>query len=185
MCWFLLFKTEWRKILSNFLAQQCETAAVYPGWCNDLTVYSASKWCHNIPMAGGRVTGKWPSGKGLGMLVESSWTWTGVPRWPRPVASWPVSGIMWPTGPGQWLSCAWHWWGHTSSAVSSSGPLRTRQTLRCWNRSREALEHSSWEEQLSGLGVFSLEKRSSGGASWLSTTPREEGVAKWGVTLFS
>lgn len=40
------------------------------------------------------------------------------PRGPRdPVASWPVSAIVWPAEPGQGFS----WWGRTSSSVSSSG----------------------------------------------------------------
>lgn len=31
-------------------------------------------------------------------------------RWPRPVAPSPVSAILYPAGPGEWLSCCvWHW----------------------------------------------------------------------------
>ena len=61
----------------------------------------------------------------LGCWSTASWTWaSSVPRWPRrPMASWLVSGIVWPAGAGRWsCPCAQHWWGLTSSTVLSFGP---------------------------------------------------------------
>ena len=74
----------------------------------------------------------------------AGWTWaSSVPRWPRrPTASWLGSGIVWPAGAGRWsCPCTQHWWGCTSCAVFSFGPLATRRTLRGWSTSREGQWH--------------------------------------------
>lgn len=55
-----------------------------------------------------------------------SWTWaSSVFKRPRgSMASWLVSEKVWPAGPGEQLFPRTQtWWGHASTAVSSSGPL--------------------------------------------------------------
>ena len=76
--------------------------------------------------------------------TNTSWTWaSSAPSWlRRPTASWPVSEIVQPAGAGMWLSpCTQHWWGRTSSTVSSFGPS-IRKTWRPRSVSRE--EQQSW-----------------------------------------
>lgn len=59
-----------------------------------------------------------------------------VPRWPRSVAPSPISAILWPTGPGKWLSFQ----------------RNAKKLLK-------SLKHKSYQEQLRELQWFSLEKR--------------------------
>lgn len=54
-----------------------------------------------------------------------------VPWWPRrPMTSWPVSEISWPTGPGQWLSLhTWPWLGFPLNLVFSVQGLQVRKNF--------------------------------------------------------
>jgi len=97
----------------------------------------------------------------LGCWSTAGWTGaSSVPRWPRrPTASWLGSGMIWPAGVGRGL-CPWtqHWWGHTSSAVFSFGPLTRRRTWRGWRVSREG-QRGWW-------GVWRTSLMRSGWGSW-------------------
>lgn len=48
----------------------------------------------------------------------------------------------------------------------------------------KGLEHESCMKQLRKLGVFNLQKRSTGGALLFSTVNFKEVVARWGQPLF-
>ena len=80
-----------------------------------------------------------------GWWSTASWRWaSSVPRWPRmPVASWLVSGMVWPAETGEWPSpCTRHWWGRTLNTAFSFGLFTARKTFRCWTMSREGQQ--SW-----------------------------------------
>jgi len=86
--------------------------------------------------------------------------------------------------------CTQLWWGCTSSATFSFGPLTTRKTWRPWNMSREG--------QWSWWGAWSTNLMENGWGNWdclvwrrggsgetllLSTTAWKEAVVRW-VGLF-
>lgn len=126
-----------------------------------------------------------PAEKGLGVLVDSYWTWSSrVPRWPiRPRTSWPVSEIVWPAGPEQWLPpvlCTvkvtpWilHW------VLDSSH----QKVLECAQRKAEkllmCLDNISYENGLRQLGLFSQEKGRLRGDFFVHTTLWKKVVARW------
>ena len=123
----------------------------------------------------------------VGCLLTASWTWaSNVPRQPRPMAPWLVSGIVWPAGVGRWLCpCTRHWWGRTSNTVFSFGPLTTRNTMSCWSVSREGQRSwwIVWRTSLmrSGWGNRGLVWRRGGRRETLllSTTTWKEVVPRW------
>lgn len=77
-----------------------------------------------------------------GCWSRASWPWSRMSHWPRrQTAFWPGSAILWPVGAGQRLLLhTHHCWGHTSSAVSSSG---THTAGVCPENERESYSEGS------------------------------------------
>lgn len=79
-----------------------------------------------------------------GCWSTTGWTWTSsVPR--RSRRSWPVSEVVWPAGPREWLSsCTQHWQDCTSSALLFCAP-HCKRILSCLNECREE-QWSQWKD---------------------------------------
>ena len=69
-----------------------------------------------------------------------------------------------------YIYCTQHWWGRTSSTVSSFGPLVVRKTLRPWSVSRGG-QQSWW-------GVWSTGLTGSSWRSWDCSVQRRGGSGR-------
>lgn len=118
----------------------------------------------------------------IGTLTDAQPCWT----WPSLCQGghWHLACISNNVAAGEGKSlCAGHWWHHLRSCAQFWIP-------HC----KKDIEEQSWgsvcsinlmrEEQLMELGAFRLEKRRLGG-TLLSTTPWEQGGARWGGRLCS
>lgn len=101
----------------------------------------------------------------LGSWWTAAWTWLRDAHWwqGKRTTTWTVLGTVLSAGQGRWpFPSLYLWWGHTSSSVSSSVLLNTRDMNILdrdqWRptRTNRGIEHFSYEGRLRELGLFCL-----------------------------